>query len=215
MTQPPTPGGPPFPAAPPPGPPPGYYYPPPPGYGPPPGWGAPPPPPLSPGGLPLADFGSRLAAYLIDVALVSAVFVVVAVPLFFMVVIPRMPTQAEMARTDDASWVFRSFFLPILLFELGIFLLTLVAYYVYTVEYMHRTGQTLGKKILKIRVVPLDPARTLTRGMAAKRYLVQHIAGVFVPFFSYLDGLWQLWDKPYLQTLHDKAAHTVVVKVLP
>ena len=28
-----------------------------------------------------------------------------------------------------------------------------------------------------------------------------------------VDGLWQLWDKPYLQTLHDKAAQTVVVKV--
>jgi hypothetical protein len=51
--------------------------------------------------------------------------------------------------------------------------------------------------------------------MAAKRYLVQHVAGTFVPFFSYIDGFWQLWDKPYLQTLHDKAAQTVVVKVLP
>ena len=36
-----------------------------------------------------------------------------------------------------------------------------------------------------------------------------------MPFFSYLDGLWQLWDKPFLQTLHDKAAQTVVVKVWP
>jgi hypothetical protein len=34
-----------------------------------------------------------------------------------------------------------------------------------------------------------------------------------VPFLSYLDGLWQLWDKPYLQCLHYKFAQTVVVKV--
>jgi hypothetical protein len=28
-----------------------------------------------------------------------------------------------------------------------------------------------------------------------------------------IDGFWQLWDKPFQQTLHDKAAQTVVVKV--
>ena len=41
------------------------------------------------------------------------------------------------------------------------------------------------------------------------------VAGGLIPFFSYVDGLWQLWDKPYLQTLHDKFAQTVVVKVAP
>ncbi len=56
-------------------------------------------------------------------------------------------------------------------------------------------------------------ARRLTRGMAAKRYLVENVAGMLVPFLVYLDGLWQLWDKPYQQTLHDKFARTVVVKV--
>ena len=42
--------------------------------------------------------------------------------------------------------------------------------------------------------------------MLAKRFLVQDVAGSFVPFFSWLDGLWQLWDKPYQQCLHDKFA---------
>ena len=78
---------------------------------------------------------------------------------------------------------------------------------------MHRTGQTVGKKVMKLRVVPIDPSATLTRGMAGRRYLVQFVAGSFVPFLSYLDGLWQLWDKPYQQCLHDKVAETVVVKV--
>jgi hypothetical protein len=63
-----------------------------------------------------------------------------------------------------------------------------------------------------VRVVPADPGRALTRGMAAKRYLVENGAGTVLPFFVYLDGLWQLWD-PYQQTLPDKAAQTVVVKV--
>ena len=63
--------------------------------------------------------------------------------------------------------------------------------------------------------VASDPAARLTRTMAAKRYAVEFVAGVCIPLFTYLDGLWQLWDKPYLQTLHDKFAQTVVVKVAP
>jgi hypothetical protein len=66
---------------------------------------------------------------------------------------------------------------------------------------------------MKIRVVPLTPAATLTRGMAAKRWLVGNVAAIFIPLFSYVDGLWQLWDKPYRQCLHDKFAQTTVVKV--
>jgi uncharacterized RDD family membrane protein YckC len=128
---------------------------------------------------------------------------------------PNVPTTPILAESDNPVRVLLTSFVPILLFDLGLFVLLQLAYYVYTVEFMHRSGQTLGKKMLNIRVIPLDPARPLTRGMAAKRYLVQHIAGTLVPFFSYIDGLWQLWDKPYLQTLHDKVAQTVVVKVSP
>ena len=38
-------------------------------------------------------------------------------------------------------------------------------------------------------------------------------SAVIVPFFNWIDGLWQLWDKPYQQCLHDKVAQTVVIKV--
>ena len=85
--------------------------------------------------------------------------------------------------------------------------------YLYQVEFMRRGGQTLGKKAMKLKVVPLNPAAVLTRRMCLLRYLVQFLAGGFVPFFSWVDGLWQLWDKPFQQCLHDKAAQTVVVRV--
>ena len=164
--------------------------------------------------MPLADFGTRLVAYIIDVALVSAVAFVLAIP-GFVVVIRRLPDPNDYAYSSDYTpgEFFADFFVPFLLLELGLVVLILVLYYLYDVEYMHRSGQTLGKRVMKIRVVPIDPSRGLTRGMAAKRYLVQYVGGCVVPFFSYLDGLWQLWDKPYQQTLHDKAAQTVVVKV--
>ncbi len=33
-----------------------------------------------------------------------------------------------------------------------------------------------------------------------------------VPFFYLLDLLWQLWDQPYRQCLHDKITNTIVVR---
>jgi uncharacterized RDD family membrane protein YckC len=196
------------------GPPPAH----PPYYGPPPQW-RPQPVPLTPGGRPLADFGTRLLAYLIDSAILSAIAMVVFVPVVVIVMFRVMPdfgsssdpyeTQSQInAAMGDA-------FVTFLLLELGFVVALLIAYYFYYVEMMYRRGQTLGKKLMKLQVIPLDPAATLTRGMAAKRYLVEFVGGTIVPFLFYLDGLWQLWDKPYQQALHDKFAKTVVIKVAP
>jgi hypothetical protein len=86
---------------------------------------------------------------------------------------------------------------------------------VYQVELMYRSGQTVGKRVARIKVIPIEPGAPLTRKTAAMRWLVEHIVGGFVPLFQWIDGLWQLWDKPFQQCLHDKAAHTVVVKPAP
>ncbi len=164
--------------------------------------------------MPLADFAQRLLAYLIDSALLSAVLFVLAIPAF-LVVLRQLPEVDPSGPELTAETILAEFFLPLVLVEAGLFVLLLLVYYLYEVEFMHRTGQTVGKKAMQIRVVPLEPGRTLTRGMAAKRYLIEFPAGLLVPFFSWADGLWQLWDKPYQQTLHDKVARTVVVKVSP
>jgi uncharacterized RDD family membrane protein YckC len=207
----------------------GPFYGPPPGapYGPPPGYpaygypayGYPAPPALSPGGAPLADFGSRLLAVIIDGAILTGVLMVIALPVISFFLYSRMSdlTTATDPYTGDPdpSAFFANFFVPILLIELGIIAIALVVEYFYYVEMLYRSGQTIGKKALKIRVVPIDPAATLTRGMAAKRFAIEFLVGTIVPFFRYLDGLWQLWDKPYQQTLHDKVARTVVIKVSP
>jgi uncharacterized RDD family membrane protein YckC len=179
------------------------------GYGvPQPGFGAPSHPvwqPTAPNGAPLADFGPRLVAYIIDIAIVTGAIMIVLLPLFFVVV-------GSMAYAGDEVAVA---LMPLLfLVYLG---LIFAGYWIYLVEMMFRTGQTIGKRVMKIRIVPTVPGATLTRGMAGRRYLVQVVAG-FVGscvFFSYLDGLWQLWDKPYRQCLHDKFADTVVVRVAP
>ncbi|MEV0215318.1 RDD family protein [Micromonospora sp. NPDC050695] len=198
----------------------GYAVPPqyaPPGYPPPP-WPVTPPPALSPGGQPLASFGDRLLAWLIDTALASIVSLVLFMPVF-LVLWWRM--FSEMTRTNpdgtlvepDPATFFTQFFLPMLLFQLGLLVVLLGLYWLYHVEYLKRGGQTLGKKLMKLRVVPLDPTGTLDRRMAGRRWLVQYLACSLAPGLSYADGLWQLWDKPWQQCLHDKFAGTVVVKV--
>lgn len=193
------------------------YPPPPPGYAPPAGFV---PPALAPNGQPLAGFGERLVAWLIDSMVASAVAMVLFAPVFVWLVvrtIDQMPTPGPDGRLPepDPSMFFTDLFLPILLAELGIFAVLLVFYWLYHVEYARRTGQTLGKKVMKLRIVPVEPGAVLTRSHLGRRYLVEFVAGSLVPFASYVDGLWQLWDKPWQQCLHDKAAGTVVVKVAP
>lgn len=195
----------------------GGYPPLPPGYRVP-----PPPPPLSPGGQRLAEFGDRLLAYIIDYAILVAVTMVVVLPVylyFFFQAFDRLPVvvsvdQQQVAPPPSFGEVFAAM-LPLFGVILLAVLFSYLLYYIYEVEMMHRSGQTLGKRVMKLRVVPLDPAQRLTRGLAAKRFLIKWVVGSLVPFFSYLDGLWQLWDKPYRQCLHDKWPRTVVIKLEP
>ncbi|MET8833736.1 RDD family protein [Micromonospora sp. NPDC004540] len=193
------------------------YPPPPPGYAPHAGFV---PATRAPNGQPLAGFGERLVAWLIDTAVATAVAMVLFAPVFFWLVVKMvddMPPPGPDGRVagPDFATVMTDFFLPVLLAEFGVFALLLVFYWLYHVEYARRTGQTLGKKVMKLRIVPLDPNTPLTRGMLGKRYLVEFVAGALLPFANYVDGFWQLWDKPWQQCLHDKFAGTVVVKVAP
>jgi uncharacterized RDD family membrane protein YckC len=201
----------------------GYVVPPgavPPGY--PPGYPRPvylQPPPLAPNGQPLADFFSRLGAYLLDSLIMGAIASVFWVPLVIWWIISFV-TQVETVQTSADGRLepnvrnadFAEFFLGYLLLVAAMLLITWAVSYVYLVEFTWRTGQTIGKRVVKLKIVPADPAAERTRGMLAKRWLVEQVAAL-IPFFSYVDGLWQLWDKPLQQCLHDKAAKTVVVKI--
>jgi uncharacterized RDD family membrane protein YckC len=181
--------------------PPGYYAPP--GYQ----YVA---PPVSPAGYPLADFGQRLAARIIDGLILGALAAVVVIPVYiyfaFVVIEPLVTVNGEFVGSE------MDIVGPLLGLIAFILVFSLLLAYVYEVEMMFRGGQTLGKRIMKIRIIPVDPAQTLTRGHAARRFLVQQ-GGQLVPGLSWLDGLFQLWDKPYRQCLHDKFAKTLVIKL--
>jgi uncharacterized RDD family membrane protein YckC len=75
-------------------------------------------------------------------------------------------------------------------------------------------GQTIGKRALGTKVVREDGNPAVGPGPAAGRGAIYALTPV-VPFvgwlFDLVNELWLTWD-PRRQCLHDKAAHTVVIK---
>lgn len=92
-------------------------------------------------------------------------------------------------------------------------LVAAVIYIAYDTVMISRSGQTLGKKWLGMRVANLDNGAT----PSAQTTLIRS-AVLWIPFafccaciWTAISGGWSFFDKPYKQGLHDKAAKTVVV----
>ncbi len=180
----------------------GYSVPaPPPGYR---------PLPMGPSGAPLADFGQRFLAYLLD-GLVIAAVALVPVLIGFALLIPVFLDTVRSTPAGSAPDLGKFFLLYFLFFAIMI-PLQLGLQYLYQVVYQVRKGQTVGKRVMKIKVVSLADGSPMDTRMAQKRFLVT-VGCAFAGPLAYLDGLWQLWDQPYRQCLHDKWPKTVVVRV--
>ncbi|MFD3488668.1 RDD family protein [Streptomyces sp. NPDC058665] len=81
----------------------------------------------------------------------------------------------------------------------------------YSPLFTYLWGGTLGKVVLRIRVVRELNGSPLSYWRALGRHLA-HVAMQFIPVLNFIDSLFCTWDKPLRQCLHDKAADTVVVK---
>ncbi|WP_433229998.1 RDD family protein [Actinomadura formosensis] len=80
---------------------------------------------------------------------------------------------------------------------------------------MHaKWGQTLGKMLLRIRVVRDDNGQAITNGQALGRAAFYGVLGGICGCIGLIDIAWILWD-PRKQALHCKVAHTVVVTADP
>ncbi|GAA4850786.1 RDD family protein [Kitasatospora terrestris] len=186
--------------------PPGYgapYGAPPGGAGSPYGAGAPqgsPPPPGQPHGAPygapgagpvpgmppLGSWPNRILARVIDFVLVEVVAVLVLLPF------------VNYGRQD--GWV-------------GATWLGYGLYLVYEGIMLSRDGQTVGKKVMKVRVAMLVDGSSPTPGAAwtrAATFIVPALICCGALWWP-IDGLFGVFDKPYRQCIHDKAAKTVVV----
>lgn len=95
---------------------------------------------------------------------------------------------------------------PALLIQLGIGVL----YYVYFIVMEGTSGTTLGKRILKLRVVRVDGS-PITMQDAVVRNVLRVIDG----FFFYLVAALLVWTSPEKQRLGDRVAKTIVVGAGP
>jgi uncharacterized RDD family membrane protein YckC len=229
--------------APPPGygqaPPPGYGQMPPPGWAPQPGWAPPPgwqPPPgmrmaafpfpvqARPHGYALAGLGRRLVARLIDIVAVLLLNVVVNgyfayqwgrefAPIWHDAVNKMsnggsaFDTQQASPRMDALLWI--------------MLIVATLLWLAYEAPALAGRGQTLGKRIMRIKVLPVESTAPLGFARAFRRWMRLGIwtlawsclgLGLLVQF---IDALSPTFDPLLRQAFHDKVAGTVVVELPP
>lgn len=141
-----------------------------------------------PAGTQLASWGSRAGAFLIDGVILSVPFFVLVFGVF------------AFAAADSAAGLG---FIPMTI------LWGLISI-VYKPVMEGMKGATLGKMAVGIKVVIAETGAQCDYARAFLRWFVGTIIN-FVPFGSLVDNLWPLWDERN-QTLHDKAAGTLVVR---
>ncbi|MFC4032869.1 RDD family protein [Streptomyces polygonati] len=185
-------------------PPAGYQQPPPPyGYGYAPGPGVP-----LPGMPPLASWGARLGAFLLDWLMFFLIPQGLAGAGYIRII---LASNDRLNTCDDQGIPSDRCSLPhpptgsiILILLGGVLALGAVFFIAYREG---STGQSPGKRIVGIRLLKEYDGATLGFGLAFGRRLL-HILDNLA---CYIGWLWPLWD-PKRQTFADKVLHTVVIK---
>ncbi|NBM21101.1 RDD family protein, partial [Streptomyces sp. GC420] len=154
-----------------------------------------------------AGLGRRFAARLVDTLALALVMGAAAVPVAPAVTehIDEKIEAAKLTGETVTVWLLdgtTSLYLGILL---GVFLIFGVLYEVLpTVKW----GRTAGKKLFKVQVRDIEAHEPPGFGAALRRWLVYGVLGLLV--VGVVNVLWCLFDRPWRQCWHDKAARTFV-----
>ncbi|GAA1242713.1 hypothetical protein GCM10009665_36840 [Kitasatospora nipponensis] len=85
-------------------------------------------------------------------------------------------------------------------------------YLIYEGVMLSRDGQTVGKKVMHVRVAMLVDGSPPTANAAWTRAAVYTLPAVLCcGLWWVVDGMFGVFDKPFRQCIHDKAAKTVAV----
>ncbi|MEV0152660.1 RDD family protein [Micromonospora sp. NPDC050686] len=187
-----------------------------------PGWAGPPTDPR-PHGLPLASFGSRLGARLIDFGIVFLLNALVNGWFVWRYLEELSPLLREAQRRVQSQERSTEPLPPpgeqsgMLL--VVILLIAAALWLAYEVPSMAATGQTFGKRLTGVRAVPIEADQPLGFGRALRRWstlglptLLWYCCGLGL-VLQFVDAVSPLFDHPLRQALHDKRALTVVVQV--
>jgi uncharacterized RDD family membrane protein YckC len=148
-----------------------------------------------------ADFGPRLGAHVIDllIQMVPAIALFVALIIIGLAAIDWDGTSTT---DEQAAWAF-----------VWVLLFGGLTAFVWTVGYRwwgNATGRPFGKRLAGIRVVSEATGLPPGVGSGFVRLIVEFALGIFSPL-NLINYFWPLWDTKK-QTIHDKAAGTVVVR---
>ncbi len=157
----------------------------------------------------VADFGQRVLALLID----TAISLIGLIPMIIgiVVLVAAAPTTTTYDQFGNSTLTGGNTSLAVvggLLIAFGVLLAIGISLW-NRVFRMGRTGQSVGKSIIGLKLIDDKTGQPIGAWMAFLREIVQSIVNqVF-----YLGYLWMLWDTDK-QTVGDKAVHSTVV-VLP
>ena len=144
----------------------------------------------------LAERGTRLGASILDTIIFGAM---VYAPFL---VFGMLDASAASAPASDAP------FGGMVAVGLTLSLVGLVVWFGFTISYLRRNGQSIGKKILGIKIVRTDGSPASLGRIFVLRNVVVTILN-FIPLFAFVDVLFIFAESR--QCLHDKLADTIVI----
>ncbi|MGW7168191.1 RDD family protein [Streptomyces sp. NPDC054884] len=154
-----------------------------------------------------AGLGKRLAARLLDTLVLAAVTAGAALPLGVRALdhVDEKIDAAKLSGETVTVWLLdgtTSVYLGIVLAVLLVFGI------LYEALPTAKWGRTLGKKLFGLQVRDIEGGEPPSYGAALRRWLVYSVPGLLA--VGVVGVLWGLFDRPWRQCWHDKAAHTFV-----
>lgn len=154
---------------------------------------------------PIAGFGSRAGALIIDTLLSLIGFIPIIIGIIVM--ISGAPETDEYGYSVDGTANGGLLAIGGLLIGLG--LLLMIGIQIWNrIFKMGRTGQSVGKKAMGIKLINEQTGQPIG---ALQAFLRELLSGIINQVF-YISYLWMLWDDNK-QTLHDKIVHSTVIQV--
>jgi uncharacterized RDD family membrane protein YckC len=177
----------------------------------------------TPDGVPLASWGQRVGALLLDGLIQFPITAALFIPFYGRIIDAYRDYFDNVQRASDAGTTAPSPF-QVQSDLLGTFLLMgvigLAFSLLWTFFWLRWKAATPGKLVLGLRIRLRETPGQLSWRTIALRWLGQNAATVagLIPYvggllglYSLLDVLWPLWDDKR-QAIHDKIAHTNVVR---
>ncbi|MGP9020592.1 RDD family protein [Streptomyces sp. BR1] len=151
--------------------------------------------------------GRRLAARLVDTAVLGVAVAALAVPLGVKAAdhIQEKIDAAKLSGETVTVYLLDGTTAGYLGIVLGVFLLLGLLYEALPTA---KWGRTLGKRLLRLQVRDIESHEPPAFGAALRRWLVYGVLGVLA--VGVVNVLWCLFDRPWRQCWHDKAARTFV-----